>query len=283
MRRLSEFNERSSLSPSCNILLLYVYILTPKKSNQLKSQPQRESSTTVNIGNIEQLSTGHNATNNATHHHNHNPIPAPSHSTKRQRSLSADIADDGKTTEEWYEEFAVETECNTQEWVIDDQSIILPSGVTVSEILKDVRPTEHLRSRIVCMDCDEFGEAFGQDLVHAMAWFQKPASEPELELFFEKIEQVSVTQSSDTARQAFQSLAYEVLSPTGQLKEVGESTQRWLSTALNVLLDRWYLRDLLTIDKGESWYTCALWSPVFDNGIRAVSTEIGINRFRRFV
>ncbi|KAI9652872.1 MAG: hypothetical protein M1821_007790 [Bathelium mastoideum] len=171
----------------------------------------------------------------------------------------------------------VEAENNIDASGIDELSQ-LPSSTRMASFLANLEPTALLRSGIVRVDRDEIREALGKNLEHILACFRKPTVEPKLHLFFDKISQIADIVNKDMARQRLQAVSSEVLSPVGQWTELGESTQRWLSSALNTLLDRWYHQDLLTVDKGEWWYTCAIWAPIFDNGIRAISSDIGVNR-----
>ncbi|KAL9084479.1 MAG: hypothetical protein Q9165_008052 [Trypethelium subeluteriae] len=155
----------------------------------------------------------------------------------------------------------------------------LPSGVFAEEILKDQEMTLLLKSQIVCIDQEGIRKAFGNEIESLEALFQIPPTESVFAEFIEEVNKIEYAEDELVARSMLQDLSCDVLSSKGKWVALGECIQRWLATTLNMLADRWYHHDLGSNEnKNEQWYNVTIWGRVFDDGIRAVSNKLGVNR-----
>lgn len=141
-----------------------------------------------------------------------------------------------------------------------------------------------LESQIVRIDQESIREAFGNDFESLEALFRRPPPESSFTEFIEEVKKIENAKDEQAARSMLQDLACDVLSSKGNWVALGECMQRWLATSLNMLADRWYRHDLESNEnKNEQWYNVTIWGRVFDDGIRAVSRKVGVNRYSTYL
>ena len=162
-----------------------------------------------------------------------------------------------------------------------DHPFTFPSGDAADDLLQSSDVLSKTKSDIVPIGDKVVKKALHRNLACVESWFGTSAPKNEVfEAFFDELLSIESADDEEDAVDRLEDLASKVLSRTDLYVALGKSNQYWLETCILILLKLWRFHDLRNTQlKNEGWYTCHVWAPLFDGGLRAASDCLEVNRY----